>query len=111
MSMAKDVADKAINSYQHKSYPDNPNWMMYEVPKEHTTSKVTSDVHQRSTQAEGLVTDPAAVQSLLNIASASQIRDVSVGAPTGRGAGRGGNGGRGRGRVIKDAGALAIAKK
>ena len=113
MSMAKDVAAKANDSYQHASYPDNPNWMMYEVPKEHTISKLTSEMHQRSTQAEGLVTDPAAVQSLLNIASASQIRDVSVGAPTGRGRGGGGCGGfgRGRDRVIKDAGALAIAKK
>ena len=51
MSMAKDVAAKAKDSYQHASYPDNPNWMMYEVPKEHTSSQVQSEMHRRNVQA------------------------------------------------------------
>ena len=113
--MALDEAAMAKDSYQHPKYPENPNWMMYEVPKEHTIAKVQSEIHRRNVQAEGSVTDPAAAQSLVNIASASQIRDVSVGAPTGRGAGRGVGNGRGRGRVIKDSGkdvgAPAIAEK
>ena len=88
---------------------------MYHVPKEHTTAKVKAEVHRRVAQAEGSVTDPAAAQSLLNIASASQIRDVTAGAPAGRGRGAGaGRGGR-RGGVIKgagkDAGAPVVAKK
>jgi hypothetical protein len=79
MKMATDERDTAISSYQHPKHPmpDNENWTMYEVPKEHTIAKVTNESHRKSIVAEGRVTGAEAVASLLAVATTSTIRDVS----------------------------------
>ena len=93
--MADSVMAKARDSKQHADHPDNPNWMLFLVLKEHLYIDLNKEQHRMGVQASGSVTDTAAAAELLNGATSSAIRDLSIGAPTGRGGGRG----RGRGNT------------
>ena len=98
LEMADDVCLKAIESYQNPLYPDKPNWTMHLAPKEHAITNINSELHRRGVQAQGTVTDPEAAQTLLNLASATAICDLSGGAPSGKGAGQGRGQIKGRGK-------------
>jgi len=91
--MADSVMAKARDSKQHADHPVNPNWMLFLVLKEHLYIDLNKEQHRMGVQASGSVTDTAAAAELL--VDRLPIRDLSIGAPTGRGGGRG----RGRGNT------------
>ena len=81
MKMADGVCNKAKESQQNPDFPGDANWMMHLVPKSHVVSNIDSELHRQGVRVQGTVTDPEAAQMLLNVASASTIRDFADGAP------------------------------